>query len=1074
MSIEEKPRVARRLAPTMSTHAIRAPIDGHGPPRLYALHPGFMGSRSAWSAHLERVAALGFDAVLLPIGFDVAPLLPLASRAGVAVHVDIDLSRTNAGSPLHAAVPEAFSGRGADGLDPRESPREHGFVRARWEGAAVDGLLEWWGRHLRGLADAGVAGFRCLEPAVVPAPVWRRITAGLAACRFLAWTPGSPLRPAGTWREPGFAGVFDSLAWWDCRAGWFADELAALARIAPVLATLEAPGGTRFAAGFERAEAAVAASRQLRIAAFASGLLVPMGFEFCARSPVLVTDTAADWDRLVDDPPADLQDELRAVNAAIAERGEASSPVVLTGADAPVFGLYRGGSGDILLVNRSLDAATAIAPAAALPATGGDWADFRSLLPPDGAAIHLDCPVALGPGEARLFRGSLAAPVLAPAPAVAAAAAAPRVAIEAVAPAVDSGRFAVKRVAGEVVEVSADLICDGHDRLAGVLCWRSADAPEWRETPLLPLGNDRWGAAFPLERVGRFHFRVEAWVDVFATFRHGLEVKADAGLDVALEVEEGRRLVAAASAELGATIDATAPAERLAALRAPATAALMALSDPRPHRATSAELTVDADRAAARFASWYELFPRSQSGDPTRHGTFADVIAQLPRIAAMGFDVVYFPPIHPIGRGFRKGRNNSLTPAPDDPGSPYAIGGEAGGHDAIHPELGTLDDFRQLRDAAAAHGLELALDFAVQCSPDHPWLRDHPEWFAWRPDGSLRYAENPPKKYQDIVNVDFHAPDAIPALWLALRDVVRFWADEGVRLFRVDNPHTKPLPFWEWLIADIRATDPGVVFLAEAFTRPKVMYRLAKLGFGQSYTYFTWRNEKQEIMDYLTELTTTAPRDYFRPHFFVNTPDINPVFLQGGGRPAHLIRAALACTLSGLWGMYQGFEHCEATPLPGREEYLDSEKYQMRVWPDRSPGDIVDEITRLNAIRRSNPALQDHLGVAFHPAKNDRVLWFRKRSADGTNVLLIAISLDPYAAQEAAIELPLWEWTLPDDAALEAEELMRGERVTWRGKTQRVRLEPALPFAIWRVRPEGAHRPHLPPVAPAPAPTGHG
>jgi starch synthase (maltosyl-transferring) len=358
--------------------------------------------------------------------------------------------------------------------------------------------------------------------------------------------------------------------------------------------------------------------------------------------------------------------------------------------------------------------------------------------------------------------------------------------------------------------------------------------------------------------------------------------------------------------------------------------------------------------------------------------------------------------------------------------------------------------------AAAEHGLELALDFAIQCSPDHPWLREHKEWFDWRPDGSLRYAENPPKKYEDIVNVDFYNEGAVPSLWIALRDVVRFWCEQGVRLFRVDNPHTKPFPFWEWLIADIRARYPDSVFLAEAFTRPKVMYRLAKLGFSQSYTYFTWRNEKREITEYLEELTTTAPRDFFRPHFFVNTPDINPLFLQGSGRPGFLIRAALATTLSGLWGMVQGYEFCEARAMPGKEEYLDSEKYQLRAWPDRAPGDIVDEVTRLNAIRRANPALQTQLGLAFHNAFNDNILWYRKATPARDNCILVAVSLDPHNVQQASVELPLWEWGLPDHASLEAEDLMRGHRFTWQGKMQTIRLDPGeLPFGIWRVRPAG-------------------
>jgi starch synthase (maltosyl-transferring) len=556
---------------------------------------------------------------------------------------------------------------------------------------------------------------------------------------------------------------------------------------------------------------------------------------------------------------------------------------------------------------------------------------------------------------------------------------------------------------------------------------------------------------------------VEAWRDAFATFRDELEKKSAAGLNVALELEEGRLLVQRAAdraggdlVQLAARLAAAPEAERLTLLLSPEAAALMTAGDDRPFRNRSAEHPVDAERTQARFASWYELFPRSQSGDPSRHGTFADVIAQLPRIRAMGFDVLYFPPIHPIGRKNRKGRNNSLSAGPGDPGSPYAIGAEEGGHDAIHPELGSLDDFHRLRDAAHAHGMELALDFAIQCAPDHPWLREHKEWFAWRPDGSLRYAENPPKKYEDIVNVDFYADGAVPSLWLALRDVVKFWVMQGVKTFRVDNPHTKPLPFWEWMIADIRAEHPDAIFLSEAFTRPKMMYRLAKIGFGQSYTYFTWRNEKRELQDYLAELATTAPRDFFRPNFFVNTPDINPVFLQTSGRPGFLIRAALATTLSGLWGMYNGFEVCEGRPVPGKEEYLDSEKYEIRAWDWDRPGNIVAEITRLNAIRKGNPALQTHMGVAFHNAFNDNVLWYRKATADRSNVVLCAVSLDPHNAQEATVELPLWEWGLPDHAALAAEDLMRGHRFTWHGKTQRLRLDPGdLPFGIWRVRPAG-------------------
>jgi starch synthase (maltosyl-transferring) len=486
----------------------------------------------------------------------------------------------------------------------------------------------------------------------------------------------------------------------------------------------------------------------------------------------------------------------------------------------------------------------------------------------------------------------------------------------------------------------------------------------------------------------------------------------------------------------------------------------MTAADDRPFAlALDPPQIVDAEPLQARFASWYELFPRSQTQDPNRHGTFDDVIARLPAIRAMGFDVLYFPPIHPIGAKHRKGANNSLNAKPGEPGSPYAIGSDAGGHDAIHPELGGFDAFRRLKAAAAAHGLEIALDFAIQCAPDHPWIAAHPAWFDWRPDGTIKYAENPPKKYQDIVNVDFYAPGAIPDLWLALRDIVLLWVREGIRLFRVDNPHTKPLPFWIWMIREVRAVHPDVIFLAEAFTRPKPMYRLAKAGFSQSYTYFTWRHSKAEFIDYLTELTTTAPKEFYRPHFFVTTPDINPYFLQTSGRGGFLIRAALAATLSGLWGVYSGFELCESDPLPGREEFNNSEKYQIRVRDWTAPGNIIAEITALNRIRKSQPALQSHLGIRFYDAFNDQILYFGKAThfADPTRpldeIVLVAISLDPRNPQACEIEVPLWEWGLSDDASVEVEDLIAESRFVWSGKRQQIHLTPDRPYALWRFQP---------------------
>lgn len=658
--------------------------------------------------------------------------------------------------------------------------------------------------------------------------------------------------------------------------------------------------------------------------------------------------------------------------------------------------------------------------------------------------------------------------------AVGAAITAPRLVIENISPSVDGGRFAVKAIENQAVVVQATVFMDGHDQLAVHLLWKADGEIQWNRVPMEALPNDRWSAAFTPVHLGPHRFVVEAWLDRWGSYREELTKKIAAGVPTRLELEEGRLLIRAATLAkqppaanallhaAGEIADELTKADEARArellLREPAALVMSAL-DERRFLTRSAEIAVYVDRRIAGFASWYELFPRSQSPHPGRHGRFDDVIARLPAIQAMGFDVLYFPPIHPIGRKHRKGRNNALQAGPEDLGSPYAIGAEEGGHEAVHPELGSIQDFRRLRDCAAEYGLEIALDFAIQCAPDHPWLTQHPGWFSWRPDGSVRYAENPPKKYEDIVSVDFYAADAKPALWLALRDVVQRWVDEGVRIFRVDNPHTKPLPFWSWLIADIHSRDPGVIFLAEAFTRPAMMYRLAKIGFAQSYTYFTWRNTKSELTEYLSELTTGAPRDFFRPNFFVNTPDINPPFLQRSGRPGFLIRAALACTLSGLWGLYSGFELCEGAALPGKEEYLDSEKYQLRQRDWATPGSIVHEISRLNRIRHEHPALHSHLGLKFHRADNGQVLFFSKASADLSSLLFVGISLDPHSGQHAHLDFPRGERGLPATGPLQVEELMRGLRFSWEGTRQHWYFDPGeLPFAIWRIRPAGASR----------------
>jgi starch synthase (maltosyl-transferring) len=674
----------------------------------------------------------------------------------------------------------------------------------------------------------------------------------------------------------------------------------------------------------------------------------------------------------------------------------------------------------------------------------------------------------LKPGEVKIVPWPALRPVTigaSPKSAVVDATMAPRTVVENITPRVDGGPYAAKRIAGQTITVEADAYADGHDVLAVELLWKAADESEWQRTPMASLGNARWRARFTPFRVGRYQYTVEAWIDEYATLCRAIRLKRDAGVDISVELEEVRQALEAAIArksctrsglsDVLATLKKGDLEESVQALISPETRTVVSGSGERHFLARHAPLNLEVEREAAGFAAWYELFPRSLTEDPKRPGTFKDVIAHLPRVRDMGFDVLYFPPIHPIGTKARKGKNNSLIAGPDDVGSPYAIGSAEGGHDALHSALGTFEDFRRLIDAARQHGLEIAIDFAIQCSPDHPWLKQHPEWFKHRPDGTIKYSENPPKKYEDIVNVDFYAPGAMPSLWEALRDNVLFWIGHGVKIFRVDNPHTKPLPFWEWMIGDVRGRHPDTIFLSEAFTHPKMMYRLAKVGFSQSYTYFTWRNSRPELTEYLTELTTTAPADFFRPNFFVNTPDINPIFLQSSGRAGFVIRAVLAATLSGLWGVYSGFELCEGAPLPGREEYLDSEKYEVRVRDFNAPGNIVSEITALNRIRKAHPALHSHLGVRFYNSSNDQVMAYGKALASHEDMIFTVVSLDPHNVQETSFEIPLWEWKLPDSAAIAVEDLMTGNRFSLHGKRQWLRLDPGQsPFVLWRLSPE--------------------
>jgi len=641
-----------------------------------------------------------------------------------------------------------------------------------------------------------------------------------------------------------------------------------------------------------------------------------------------------------------------------------------------------------------------------------------------------------------------------------------RVTIERVQPEIDGGRYPASRTLGEIVVVEADIFADGHDVLAALLRYRGPDTEGWQERPLAPLVNDRWAGRFEITDLGRYEFTVEAWVDAFASWRRDLEKKFDAGQDVGSELLEGGvhirnaadRAVGADAERLREIADQVAgsqeAAERVAVALGDELALLMERYPDRSRSATYERmLAVTAERERARYGAWYEVFPRSCSPEPGRHGTFRDTEAWLPYISGMGFDVLYLPPIHPIGRTNRKGPNNSLVAGPDDPGSPWAIGGPEGGHKSVHPELGTIEDFDHLVAAARDHGLEIALDIAFQCSPDHPYVREHPEWFSHRPDGTIKYAENPPKKYQDIYPINFESDDW-QNLWLELKSIFLFWIEHGVKIFRVDNPHTKPFPFWEWVISEIQKQHPDTIFLSEAFTRPKLMKNLAKRGFSQSYTYFTWRTEKQELIEYFEELTQSEVKEYLRPNLFANTPDILHASLQFGGLPMFQIRLVLAATLGASYGIYgPAFELGEHVAAPGKEEYIDNEKYQLRHWDLNKPNSLREIITRVNQIRRENPALHHNVNLRFYPVDNDLLLFYGKATPDLSNIILVIVNLDPHYTQSGWVTVPLEEFQLTEHETYQVHDLITEAHYLWHGSRNFVQLNPhEFPAHILRLR----------------------
>jgi starch synthase (maltosyl-transferring) len=1082
-------------------------------PRIYNLFPSLVGSIDRWSAQLDRIAAMGFDWVYVnpfhetghsgslyavksyyrlnalfrgsAIASDddlIADFVTAAAAAGLGVMMDLVVNHTARDADLAAEHP-AWYRRQADGsiVSPSANdPANPSNVTVWSDLAELDyeprperaELVAYFSDVVRHYVRLGMRGFRCDAAYKIPSDVWSAYIAAAREIRpgvvFAAETLGAPFEDVTRLGPAGFDFLFNSSKWWDFRAGWLLDQYEQFRHIAPSIAFPESHDTLRLAAELAgRPVAEIEAEyrfRYLFAAFFSSGVMMPIGFEYGFDRPFDVVMTRPDqWQEPLFDISAFVAD-VNAMKAAIpalneegverkfeahgravgllrnAEAGP-SSAVALINPEST--GEARFDAGDVL---REISGAVDVTPQAppAAPIAAGESIVLRPL--------EMRVYVNANNGTAGGARGGAGDPRLEARPVV----------IEAVWPEIDAGRHPVKRIVGDRFEVQADIFREGHDAVAAVLKFREREAGGWRETPMEPFDNDRWRGSFPLERNTRYVYTIEAWPDDFATWRHAAERKHAAGQPIGLELEEGRALISAAIARAqgDARVRLAAVRRELDELEAPAaridvmfSATLAALMRAVPDRtfatAYARELEAIADRRAAQTGAWYEFFPRSQGARPGVHATFAEAQLRLADIAGLGFDVLYLPPVHPIGYAFRKGRNNSLDAGPDDPGSPWAIGNVTGGHMAVEPALGTLDDFDRFVAAAGAQGLEVALDYALQCSPDHPYVREHPEWFTFRPDGSIKYAENPPKKYQDIVNFNWFGPHA-PALWDELRDVVEFWIGHGVRIFRVDNPHTKPFAFWEWMIGDVQSRRPDVLFLAEAFTRPKVMKELAKLGFTQSYTYFTWRNFKAELTDYANELAYSEMGEYFRPNFFANTPDILPPFLQTGGRPAFVIRLILAATLSSVYGIYSGFELCESAALPGREEYANSEKYEIRVRDWDAPGNLREDIAHINRIRRENPALHTWRNVRFHPAADDNVLFYSKRSEN--NTLLIAVNLDPFATVETTLSIPLDELGYAENEAVACDELLSGEHRLWHGGRQTIRLEPQRnPAAIFRV-----------------------
>lgn len=639
-----------------------------------------------------------------------------------------------------------------------------------------------------------------------------------------------------------------------------------------------------------------------------------------------------------------------------------------------------------------------------------------------------------------------------------------RVCVENLQPVIENGRYPIKRVVGEEVRVTADIVADGHEVLSARVLYRVATDKKWHEASMVPIGNDSWKGRFEVAKIGTYAYTVLAWVDRFLTWQSEFKKRLEAGQDLNVQLQVGAQLVTEAAGrakgsdrtylqEAGGSLNDEAAEERAdVALSSALSDVMRRHADRSLASQYPSERLVTVERAKALFSTWYECFPRSCSSAAEGHGTFGDVAALLPEIARMGFDVLYLPPIHPIGKLNRKGKNNSPKAEPGDEGSPWAIGSDEGGHKAVHASLGTEADYVELLKRAKELGIELAMDLAFQCAPDHPYVKEHPEWFRWLPDGSVQYAENPPKKYEDILPLHFETEDW-QSLWDELLSVALYWAERGVRLFRVDNPHTKPFRFWEWFVAEAKKQYPDVIFLSEAFARPKVMYQLAKVGFSQSYTYFTWRNTKPEFTEYITHLLNTDVREFFRANFWPNTPDILPEHLQYGGRPAFAMRLVLAATLSSSYGIYgPPFELCVSDAASGKEEYLNSEKYEVRHWDRNAQGNLKDLIARVNAIRRENPALQTTWNLRFFEVDNEYILCYGKADEERSNIILVVVNLDPAHTQSGWVTIPLKDLDIHPQQPYLVHDLLSDEKYIWHGERNFVQIDPhAVPAQIFRI-----------------------